>query len=86
MNKQIYCTLGPSTLNKNFLKFASKKVNLLRLNMSHIDIEDLQKNINYVKKYSKVKICIDTEGAQIRSKVSKEKIFKKNKILEIYKS
>ena len=86
MNKHIYCTLGPSTLNKKFLKFASKKVNLLRLNMSHIDIEDLQKNINYVKKYSKVKICIDTEGAQIRSKVSKEKIFKKNKILEIYKS
>ena len=46
--------------------------------MSHIDIEDLQK-INYVKKYSKVKICIDTEGAQIRSKVSKEKIFKRIK-------
>tara|TARA_E500000178_G_C17037425_1_gene764252 strand:+ start:3823 stop:4779 length:957 start_codon:yes stop_codon:yes gene_type:complete len=86
MNKHIYCTLGPSTLNKKFLKYASKKVNLLRLNMSHIDIKNLQKNINYVKKYSKVQICIDTEGAQIRSKVLKEKIFKKNKILEIYKS
>ena len=55
MNKQIYCTLGPSTLNKNFLKFASKKVNLLRLNMSHIDIEDLQKILIMLKNILKLK-------------------------------
>lgn len=86
MKKKIFCTLGPSTLNKTFLKYADKKVNLLRLNMSHIDIKDLQKHINFIKRYSKVKICIDTEGAQIRSKVQKEKIFKKKEILKIYKS
>ena len=85
MKKKIFCTLGPSTLNKTFLKYADKKVNLLRLNMSHIDIEDLQNHIDFVKKYSKVKICIDTEGAQIRSKVKKEKIFKNGEILEISK-
>ena len=27
---KIYCTLEPSTLNKNFLKYTNKKVNLHR--------------------------------------------------------
>jgi len=80
---KIYCTLGPSSLNKDFLKFTNKKVNLLRLNMSHVDINMLQKNINLIKKYSSIPICIDTEGAQIRSKVKKEKIYKKKDKLDI---
>ena len=52
MNKkiEIFCTLGPSTLNKNFLKFSNKKISLLRLNMSHIEINKLKKTINFVKK------------------------------------
>ena len=37
-NKEIFCTLGPSTINRNFLKFSNKKVSLLRLNMSHVNI------------------------------------------------
>ena len=51
--------------------------------MSHVKIEQLEKYIKLIKKYSKVPICIDTEGAQIRSKVKKEKFFKKNSKLEI---
>ena len=35
---KIICTLGPSSLNKDFLKFAKNKVNLLRLNMFHVKI------------------------------------------------
>ena len=48
--------------------------------MSHIEIKNLQKNINFVKKYSSVPICIDTEGAQIRSKVKKKLFYKKEQI------
>ena len=40
----IFCTLGPSSLNKDFLKFSSKKIDLLRLNMSHIDPKKFKKN------------------------------------------
>ena len=40
--------------------------------MSHIEIKDLQKNINFLKNNGIKNICIDTEGAQIRtSKTSK---------------
>jgi len=82
---EIFCTLGPSSLNKNFLKFVNKKISLLRLNMSHIEPSKLSKTISFVRKYSKVPICIDTEGAQIRSKVKKKKFYRKNQYLYIYK-
>ncbi len=79
MNKiNIICTLGPQSLNKNFLKFSNKKIHLLRLNMSHLSLNKLGKEINFIKKYSNVPICIDTEGAQIRIKTKKKKFFSKN--------
>lgn len=72
---KILVTLGPSSLNRKFLKFCVKeKVQLLRLNMSHIEIEDLDNQIKFIKKNIKnAPICIDTEGAQIRTKNSAEK-------------
>lgn len=85
---EIFCTLGPASLNKNFLKFAEKnKVSLIRLNMSHLDLRTLEKNINFIKRNSKLKICLDTEGAQIRTKLSSrsQKIYK-NKIFLLKKN
>ena len=68
---EIICTLGPSTLNKEFLKFAKNKISLLRLNMSHLSLNNLEKKIKFIKKHTNIPICIDTEGAQIRTKVKK---------------
>lgn len=76
--KQIFCTIGPASLNKNFLNSVKKKVSLLRINLSHVGLKELPKTINFLKKNSKIPICIDTEGAQIRTKVFKEKYYKKN--------
>ena len=73
---KIICTLGPNSLNKSFLKFTRNKINLLRLNMSHLSLKNLKKSIKFIKKYTKTPICIDTEGAQIRIKVKKEKFYK----------
>lgn len=85
MNK-IFCTIGPSSLNKTFLKFVSKKVSLLRINLSHVGLKQLPKTISYLKKNSKIPICIDTEGAQIRTKVINENFYKKNSIVTIKKN
>lgn len=81
----IFCTLGPSTLNKKFLKFAKGKVSLLRLNMSHVSLEELKKNINFVKKNTNTPICVDTEGAQIRTKILKKKKLKINEKFKFFK-
>jgi pyruvate kinase len=78
LKKQIFCTIGPSSLNKSFLNYVKKKVSLLRINLSHVGLKELPKTINFLKKNSKIPICIDTEGAQIRTKVFKEKYYKKN--------
>ena len=81
---EIFCTLGPASLNEKFLNFAKNKVDLLRLNMSHIKIKNLKKTINFIRSYTKTPICIDTEGAQIRTKVKISKFFKTGQKFKIY--
>ncbi len=84
---KIFCTLGPSSLNKKFLTFAqNQKVDLVRLNMSHLNLLNLEKNIKFIKRYSKMKICLDTEGAQIRTKINKKIRLKKNQKLKLFRS
>jgi pyruvate kinase len=86
--KKIFVTLGPSTLNKKFLEFAkNEKISFLRLNMSHIKIKNLQKTINFIKKHNnKTPICIDTEGAQIRTKFEKKIFYNKKDKLKIHRN
>jgi len=87
----IFCTLGPASLNKKFLTFVEKKkyiVSLVRINLSHVKADEIEKIVNFIRKYCSIPICIDTEGAQIRAKVntkSKKKIIKKNDYFYINK-
>jgi pyruvate kinase len=83
LNKKIFCTLGPATLNKKFLSYSQKNIDLLRINMSHINLKNLENTIKYIRKYTTTPICIDTEGAQIRTKIKKKIFLKKNKIFKI---
>ena len=80
---EIFCTLGPNSLNKKFLKFAQKNVDLLRINMSHVEANQIFKIVKKIRSYTKTPICLDTEGAQIRTKVKKIKKFKKGETLLI---
>ncbi len=81
---KIICTLGPSSLNRKFLEYSKKNINILRLNMSHLNLNEMQKNILFIRKYTNTQICIDSEGAQIRSKVKKKKFFKKNLKITVF--
>tara|TARA_B100000963_G_scaffold89112_1_gene76667 strand:- start:1267 stop:2244 length:978 start_codon:yes stop_codon:yes gene_type:complete len=85
---EIFCTLGPSSLNRSFLNFAEKnKVSLVRLNMSHLSLQSLEKSIIFIKKNSNLKICIDTEGAQIRTKLKTKSLkIKKGQLFYLYKN
>jgi pyruvate kinase len=79
-NKKIklIATLGPSSLKTNIIKILKKDVDIFRLNMSHLTLKNLEKNLKLLKK-SKIKnICIDTEGAQIRTLDTDKKFLKKN--------
>src|SRR3990167_2066688 len=66
--KQILCTLGPSSLNdKTISRMEELGVTLFRINLSHTRSADVLKTIEYIQQRSQVPICLDTEGAQIRT-------------------
>jgi len=83
---KIICTLGPASYSKTVLKILSKEnINIFRINLSHTNKDQIKKTINYLKKNKIKNICIDTEGAQIRTTSTKKKYFiKKNSKIEIY--
>ena len=79
----IIVTLGPASINKRFLNFINNKASLVRLNLSHVKLQNLRKRISFIKKYCSVPICIDTEGAQIRIKFNKAQLIKLKKKREV---
>ena len=82
--KEIFCTVGPSSLNRKFLKgIAGMNVKLLRINLSHTDTRNLKKAIKKIKKCTNIPICVDTEGAQIRTVCGSRKFYKINKNIKI---
>ena len=86
---KLFITLGPSTLNKKFLSsINSKYVKLLRINLSHTKIKDLKKIVLFIRKYSNIDICFDTEGAQVRTSkvINDKKQLTRNQIVHINKS
>ena len=83
---KIICTLGPASFSKHILKLLSKeKVDIFRINLSHTNTDQIEKKIKYLKQNNIKNICIDTEGAQIRTTHTKKKYFiKKNCKIKIY--
>ncbi len=68
MIEKILCTIGPNSLNEKVLsKLDELGCFLFRINLSHTKIEDLEQTIEKIRKYSNVPICLDSEGAQIRT-------------------
>jgi pyruvate kinase len=64
---QLFITLGPSTLTPEFLGHLDGQVDLLRLNMSHMTVAGMVDAIEEIRRHTDVPICVDTEGAQIRT-------------------
>jgi len=83
---KIICTLGPASFGSFILKQLSKEqVDIFRINLSHTNIDQIEKKIRYLKKNKIKNICIDTEGAQIRTTYADKKYFiKKNSKIKIY--
>jgi len=64
----LICTLGPRSLNERVIsQLEDAGVTSFRINMSHTGIDALEPVIHFIQKCTKVPVCIDTEGAQIRT-------------------
>ncbi|HKI77823.1 MAG TPA: pyruvate kinase [Ignavibacteriaceae bacterium] len=65
---KIIATVGPSSLKENVIKEMDRwGTDLFRINLSHTEIKDLRDVINKLRSWTKKPICIDSEGAQIRT-------------------
>jgi pyruvate kinase len=71
MNKgavELLCTLGPASLNDRVVHWLQcVGASLLRINLSHTRVEDLERIVTFVQARTSVPICFDTEGAQVRT-------------------
>ena len=65
---KIIATLGPSSLTRHIVAQMDRLgVDLFRINLSHTKIDELEGIIVTVQDWTEKKICIDTEGAQLRT-------------------
>ena len=65
---KIICTIGPSSLEETIIKkMDDSGVDLFRINLSHTHIDDLIPIAKDLKSWTKKPVCLDTEGAQLRT-------------------
>lgn len=65
---ELLCTLGPASLNEKVIYCLERTgASLLRINLSHTRIDDLERIVGFIQAHSTVPICLDTEGAQLRT-------------------
>lgn len=65
---ELLCTLGPASLNDRVIHWLARAgTSMLRLNLSHTRIEDLQRIVEFIQKRTSIPVCLDTEGAQVRT-------------------
>lgn len=67
-NIKILCTLGPASLNRSTIqRLEERGVDLFRINLSHTPLEKIAESIEFIQSHSSVPVCLDTEGAQVRT-------------------
>ena len=72
---RILCTLGPSSLNRQVIeRLQVRKVDLFRINLSHTPLDKVEETILIIQSHASTPICLDTEGAQVRTGTMKEDV------------
>ena len=67
-SKELLCTIGPSSRKPGVLeRLGEFGVTLFRINLSHTEVEELPAIIEELRGRATVAICLDTEGAQVRT-------------------
>ncbi len=68
LNKEILCTLGPASFDTQIIRrLRQSGATLFRINLSHTKLADLPCRIELIRRATDAPICLDTEGAQIRT-------------------
>lgn len=87
MNHKILVTLGPSSMQRDIIgQMEKENIYLFRINLSHTPTELIDDVISEVQSYTKVPVCIDSEGAQIRNQsvINGEVLLRKSDVVKIH--
>jgi len=83
---KILATLGPSSMKESIVRqMAAAGVDVFRINLSHIKLEDFERIVKDIQNWTKKPICVDTEGAQVRTgrMINGQVILKNNDIVAL---
>ncbi|MCI4331829.1 MAG: pyruvate kinase [Thermoplasmata archaeon] len=68
LKRALLCTLGPTSLNERVIsELEQVGASGFRINMSHTEVADLERILQFVQKCTKVPVSIDTNGARLRT-------------------
>ncbi len=68
MTKELWCTVGPASRRPGVVeRLEDLGVSLFRINLSHTGIDELPDLIRSLASRTRVPLCLDTEGAQVRT-------------------
>src|ERR1022692_696401 len=68
VHKKVICTVGPASLKPRVIRrLQALGVSLFRINLSHTPLEEVRRAVAFLQKHTTVPICLDSEGAQIRT-------------------
>ncbi len=64
----VLCTVGPASLNRSTIqRLEQRGVDLFRINLSHTPLDKVAETVELLQSYSHIPVCLDTEGAQVRT-------------------
>jgi len=68
VERELLCTLGPASLNAEVIgRLSELGASLFRINLSHTSLDRVASTIRFIQSCTDVPVCLDTEGAQIRT-------------------
>jgi len=68
VSTKVICTVGPASLKPRVIRrLEALGVSLFRINLSHTALEEVGPAISFLQEHSAVPICLDSEGAQVRT-------------------
>jgi len=88
MKTEMLCTIGPASMSGEVItRLEELGASLLRINLSHTSVEDMAPVIKAIREHSSVPICLDSEGAQIRtgSFIDNTLALRENSIIRAFK-
>ena len=68
VHRKVICTVGPASLKPRIIRrLQALGVSLFRINLSHTPLEEVRPAVAFLQKHTTVPVCLDSEGAQIRT-------------------